>query len=49
MARWKKRKGLIAVIIVAGLLYLALSLARSFFLRQVGQGLQKSFELGRSS
>jgi len=47
MARWKKRKGLIAVIIVAGLLYLALSLARSFFLKQVGQGLQKSFELGQ--
>ena len=47
MAGWKKRKGLIAVIIVAGFLYLALALARSFFLKQVGQRLQKSFEIGQ--
>ncbi|HNT00631.1 MAG TPA: hypothetical protein PKJ80_01245, partial [Candidatus Saccharicenans sp.] len=47
MAGWKKRKGLIAVLIVAGFLYLALALARSFFLKQVGQRLQKSFEIGQ--
>jgi hypothetical protein len=47
MSKWKKRKGLVAVILVAVFLYLALSLARSFFLKQVGQRLQKSFEIGQ--
>lgn len=47
MSKWKKRKGLVAVILVAVFLYLALSLARSFFLKQVGERLQKSFDLGQ--
>jgi hypothetical protein len=47
MSKWKKRKGLVAVILVAVFLYLALSLARSFFLKQVGNRLQKSFEIGQ--
>jgi len=47
MTVWKKRKGLIAAIMVAGFLYLALSLVRSFFLKQVGEHLQKTFEIGQ--
>jgi len=48
MSKWKKRKGFWwPSFWLAVFLYLALSLARSFFLKQVGNRLQKSFEIGQ--
>lgn len=42
----KKRKRLIGVVVVVAFLYVALSVAKSFFLKQLGHRLDKSFEVG---
>ncbi|MGQ9800657.1 MAG: translocation/assembly module TamB domain-containing protein [Candidatus Saccharicenans sp.] len=42
----KKRKDLIAFLVVIGFLYVALSFAKSLFLKQLGRRLDQSFEVG---
>lgn len=42
----KKRKGLVALVVVVAFLYIALSFARSVFLKQLGSRLGQSFEVG---
>jgi len=42
----KKRRGLIAFIMVVAFLYLGLSLAKSLFLKQLGVRLSRTFEIG---
>ncbi|MGB9907631.1 MAG: translocation/assembly module TamB domain-containing protein [Candidatus Saccharicenans sp.] len=41
----KKRKGLIAILVVIAFLYVALSFAKSLFLKQLGRRLNQSFEV----
>ncbi|MDD8020457.1 MAG: translocation/assembly module TamB domain-containing protein [Acidobacteriota bacterium] len=47
MSKWKKRKGLIIAAAVTVFLLLAISLARSFVLKKIGEQLEKSFEIGQ--
>lgn len=42
----KQRKGLIAILVVIAFLYVALSFAKSLFLKQLGRRLDRSFEVG---
>lgn len=42
----KQRKGLIAILVVMAFLYVALSFAKSLFLKQIGHRLDQSFEVG---
>ncbi|MBC7361577.1 MAG: translocation/assembly module TamB domain-containing protein [Candidatus Aminicenantes bacterium] len=42
---WKKRKGLIAFLLVMAFLYAALSFAKSIFLKQLGKRLNQAFEV----
>ncbi len=42
----KKRKGLVAILVVVAFLYIALSFAKSLFLKQLGRRLDRSFEVG---
>ncbi|MGB9893757.1 MAG: hypothetical protein ACPLRA_05040, partial [Candidatus Saccharicenans sp.] len=42
----KKKKGLIAFLVVVAFLYVALSFAKTLFLKQLGRRLDKSFEIG---
>lgn len=46
MSFLKKRKGLIAFLVVVIFLYVALSVAKSLFLQQIGKRLSQTFELG---
>ncbi len=46
MSFLKKRKGLIAILVVVAFLYIALSFAKSVFLKQLGRRLDQSFEVG---
>ncbi|MDI6698780.1 MAG: translocation/assembly module TamB domain-containing protein [Candidatus Saccharicenans sp.] len=46
MSFLKKRKGLVAILVVVAFLYIALSFARSVFLKQLGRRLDQSFEVG---
>lgn len=46
MGFWKRRKGLIALLVVVAFLYVALSFARSFFLKQLSYRLGQNFEVG---
>lgn len=42
----KKRKGLVAFLLVMAFLYVALSMAKSLFLKQLGRRLNQAFEIG---
>lgn len=45
MSFWKKRKGLIAFVVVVAFLYAALSFAKSLFLKQLSSRLSQTFEI----